>query len=86
MRRKIETAPVFVFSAIGEQKKGEAEEKLLALLKRKGGKIPLNYKSDAEEITELTKMSKKSFKSALTALLEKNLITISENGTQIVKN
>lgn len=73
-------------SAIGEQKKGEAEEKLLALLKRKGGKIPLNYKSDAEEITELTKMSKKSFKSALTALLEKNLITINENGTQIVKN
>lgn len=71
-------------SAIGEQKKGEAEEKLLALLKRKGGKIPLNYKSDAEEITELTKMSKKSFKSALTALLEKNLITISENETQLL--
>ena len=51
------------------------------MLKRKGGRIALNYKSDAEEITKLTQMSKKSFKSALTALLAKNLIAVDESGT-----
>lgn len=70
--------------AIGEQKKDEAQEKLLALLKRKGGKIPLNYKSDAEEIQGLTKMSKKSFKAALTALLAENTIAVDENGVTLL--
>ena len=66
------------------QKKDEAQEKLLALLKRKGGKIPLNYKSDAEEIQGLTKMSKKSFKAALTALLAENTIAVDENGVTLL--
>lgn len=56
------------------------QEKILSLLKVDDGFLPLNDKSDPEEIYEELSMSKKAFKRAIGGLYKKKIITIEENG------
>jgi uncharacterized protein len=59
-------------------------EKLLALLKEKGGKLPFGDKSDPEEIQRTLKMSKKTFKRAAGMLLKKGLVKVTESEVTLV--
>lgn len=65
---------------IGSERKNDAAEQVLDLIKQNGGSMPYNYKSDAQLITKVFSLSKKAFKAALTTLAEKNLIDIKETG------
>ncbi len=56
------------------------EEKVINILKEKKKFIPLNSKSEAEEIMKVFSLSKKSFKRTLTSLLEQKKIELHENG------
>lgn len=59
------------------------EEKILAVLQERGGRIAMTSKSDAEAITETFAMSKKSFKRALNSLKEKKVIELDENAMSL---
>lgn len=59
------------------------EQKILALLQERGGRITMTSKSDAEAITETFAMSKKSFKRALNSLKEKKVIELDENAMSL---
>jgi uncharacterized protein len=59
-------------------------EKLLALLKEKGGKLHFGDKSDPEEIQRTLKMSKKTFKRAAGMLLKKGLVKVTESEVTLV--
>ncbi len=59
------------------------EQKILALLQERGGRIAMTSKSDAEAITETFAMSKKSFKRALNSLKEKKVIELDENAMSL---
>ena len=50
------------------------EKKVLKVLKDRGGSIPINSKSSAQEIMDIFEMSKKSFKRTITSLINKNSI------------
>lgn len=65
---------------MGKEKSNDAGEKILEMLKKNGGMLPYNYKSDAELIQKTFGLSKKNFKAALTKLSESKKITIKENG------
>lgn len=69
-----------VLQKIGDERKKDATQKVLELVKANGGSMPFNYKSDAQNITETFGVSKKVFKHALTVLQEKNLLEIKETG------
>ena len=58
--------------------------KVLSLLEKKGGFIPLNSKSSADKIMESFGLSKKSFKRTLTSLLEAKKIALEENGIRLL--
>lgn len=64
----------------GKAKSGSAAEKIYDMLRKNGGMLPYNYKSDPELIQRTFGLSKKNFKSALTQLSESGKITIKENG------
>lgn len=67
-----------------EEKKQSVYEnnarKLLALLKKKDGFLPINDKSDPEEIKNITGLSKNEFKKSVGNLYKQRLIAIEENG------
>ena len=65
---------------IGQERKDDSSTKVLELIKKNGGSMPYNYKSDSELITKAFGMSKKAFKHSLTVLSEKGLIEIKETG------
>ncbi len=56
------------------------EEKVISILKEKKNFIPLNSKSEADEIMKTFALSKKSFKRTVTSLLEQKKIKLHENG------
>jgi predicted RNA-binding protein (virulence factor B family) len=58
------------------------ESKVLNILDKHDGKLPMNYKSSPELIQEMFSMSKKNYKRTLTSLQEKGKITISDEGIQ----
>jgi predicted RNA-binding protein (virulence factor B family) len=64
---------------IGEAKDVIVTEKIIAILNEKK-EIPLNYKSDAEDIKAVFGLSKKSFKKALTKLLDEKIIILNDTG------
>ncbi|MDD5401569.1 MAG: S1-like domain-containing RNA-binding protein [Sulfurimonas sp.] len=66
--------------ASGAKKKDASIEKVLSLLKKSGGSMPYNYKSDAELLKDVFGLSKKEFKRSLTALQESGTIEIKETG------
>lgn len=67
-----------------EEKKQSVYEnnarKLLTLLKKKDGFLPINDKSDPEEIKNITGLSKNEFKKSVGNLYKQRLIAIEENG------
>lgn len=58
-------------------------ERLLRLLKKNGRKLPLNDKSDPEDIKSLTRMSKNEFKKAVGNLYKQRLIEITDDGIRL---
>lgn len=69
------------FGHLGTEDLGE---QILEVLKKRGGKISLNAKSEAEEIYSLFGVSKKKFKMALGGLYKKRLVEFTEAGTELV--
>ena len=59
-------------------------EKILALLKEKGGSLPLGDKSDPGKIKEALGMSKNEFKRAIGRLYKKKIIEIEPEGIRLV--
>lgn len=59
-------------------------EKILALLKEKGGSLPLGDKSAPGEIKEALGMSKNEFKRAIGRLYKKQMIEIEPEGIRLV--
>ena len=70
---------------IGVDNSDEIEGKILALLEQNDGFLPLNTKSDPEEIQKVFGLSKKNFKKILNTLKEKNQITILDTGMELIK-
>ncbi len=60
-------------------------EKLLEMLERAGGMLPINDHSTPEEVTALTKMSKKVFKRSLGVLMKSGQAMETENGIKLIK-
>jgi predicted RNA-binding protein (virulence factor B family) len=58
-------------------------DKIVALLKENDGFLPLNDKSNSEEIYEMFHESKKTFKKAIGALYKKKKILIEETGIRM---
>lgn len=59
-------------------------EKILVLLEKNGGKLPLGDKSSPEEIKETLHMSKNEFKRAVGGLYKQKKIRVSPNEIQLV--
>lgn len=64
----------------GREAREDATSKLLSLLEKRGGKLPLTDNSSPEDIAAATGLSKKSFKRAVGALYKERRITLSEEG------
>ncbi|UXR63930.1 S1-like domain-containing RNA-binding protein [Bdellovibrio bacteriovorus] len=58
-------------------------EKILQVLKERGGFLPINDKTDAEVIYDLFGVSKKKYKMALGGLYKQRLVTISDDGLRL---
>ena len=60
------------------------EQKFLELLKEKSNFIPLNSKSNAQEIMKVFGLSKKSFKRTLTSLIAQNKVELFNEGIKLL--
>jgi hypothetical protein len=60
------------------------KNKVLTHLEQEGGFLPLNDKSDPEDIKYHLQMSKKAFKKAVGALYKERIIEISEKGIDLI--
>lgn len=69
---------------VGYERVGGDSAKLLQLLERRGGTLPLGDKSPAEEILRYTGLSKKSFKMAVGKLYKERLIRISPTSISLI--
>ena len=67
----------------GRQAREDATTKLLSLLEKSGGRLPLTDNSSPEDIAAATGLSKKSFKRAVGALYKERRITLSEDGIML---
>jgi predicted RNA-binding protein (virulence factor B family) len=63
----------------------DAADKLLTLLERQGGRLPLGDKSDPEAVRRMTQMSKKVFKRAVGTLLKQGKIVAGETEIKLSK-
>lgn len=61
---------------VGYQRVGGDRERLLELLQKHGGRLPIGDKSPAEEVMHLSGMSKKSFKMAVGTLYRERRIRL----------
>lgn len=68
---------------IGIKNSDDHTQKVMDILNSKGGELPFTYKSDAQDIKDTFGLSKKVFKSALTQLISKNYIILSENSIKV---
>lgn len=68
---------------IGKAADTLAADKVMAHLRSRKGMLPLNYKSDPENVKALLGLSRKNFKRALTYLIDKGLIDVKEDGTYL---
>ena len=62
----------------------EAMPAVLDALRRAGGYLPYNAKTDADEIARVFRMSKKVFKKAVGGLYKERKITVTDTGIQLV--
>lgn len=69
----------------GRELREDATSRLLSLLEKSGGSLPLCDSSSPEEISAKTAMSKKSFKRAVGALYKERRIEIIEKGIVLIK-
>ena len=65
---------------IGKSNIDTATSRIEKILKENAGRLVFNYKSSPEDIKNRFGLSKKNYKRALTALLEKGIITVDESG------
>jgi len=65
---------------IGDKSSDVGQEKIIKMLKANSGKLPYNYKSDAEDIKNIFGLSKKAYKRTLTALIEAEKIEVKDTG------
>ncbi len=61
-------------------------ERLLQLLERGGGRLPLNDGRDPQRVAELTNMSKKVFKRSVGMLLKRGAVKMDEQGIELIKH
>jgi predicted RNA-binding protein (virulence factor B family) len=61
----------------------DSAERLLALLRERGGVLPLGDRSAPEEVAQLTAMSKKVFKRALGMLMKRGEVAASDTDTKL---
>ena len=61
-----------------------ASEKILSVLKDEGGMLPLNYKTDPEEVQKTFGLSRKAYKRALTKLMNENKIVLNTEGMRLL--
>lgn len=67
----------------GYEKMDEMSEKVLNLLKERGGYLAVSDKSPADLIYKIFSMSKKNFKKAIGALYKQRIITIEKEGIRL---
>ena len=60
-------------------------DNILALLKKRGGFLPVTDKSPPEEIQDLFQVSKRAYKRAVGGLYKERLITIEDDGIRLVR-
>ncbi len=72
------------FEKLGRERIEENAQKILDLLKKGRGFLPLNDNSNPDDIKSVLQMSKKTFKKAVGTLYKEKLITIEENGIALV--
>ncbi len=65
---------------VGDKSEDAGQEKILTMLKANSGKLPYNYKSDAEDIKNVFGLSKKAYKRTLTALIDADKIEVKDTG------
>jgi predicted RNA-binding protein (virulence factor B family) len=70
---------------IGIEKMDDLSEKILALLEKKGGSLPVSDKSTPQAIFDLFKTSKGTFKKSIGGLYKKGLITIDKESIHLTK-
>jgi len=63
----------------------DSARKLLELLRKNGGHLPLNDASDPDEVRRLTAMSKKTFKRSVGMLLKQGIVGMDGQGIKIRK-
>lgn len=68
---------------LGHKGSDDIGEKILALLKARGGYLEINDKTAADVIYQFFGVSKKKYKMALGGLYKKRLITIEDNGIRL---
>ncbi len=64
-------------------KKTDDAQRVLEILKQNGGKMPYNYKSDADLIKDVFSLSKKAYKRSLTKLQDDGFIEVKDTGIYI---
>ncbi len=64
----------------------QAGHTILTALKRAGGFLPLHDKSEPQEIYERLQMSKKLFKKTVGTLYKQQLITIRDDGIELIRS
>ncbi|WP_458701173.1 S1 RNA-binding domain-containing protein [Sulfurospirillum sp. 1307] len=69
---------------IGKANEEIATYRIEKVLRKNGRFLECNYKSDPKLIKELFGLSKKSYKKALTELLDKKIIKLSEDGISLI--
>ncbi len=62
----------------------DSKDRVLAIIKSRGGKVSLTDKSSPEDISELFGMSKKSFKAAVGMLYKERKVVINKDGIEVV--
>lgn len=68
----------------GHKATADIGERIMELLKSKGGFLPITDKTDPEAIYDLFGVSKKKYKIALGGLYKKRLITVHDDGIRLV--
>ncbi|MFC1237470.1 S1 RNA-binding domain-containing protein [Vibrio sp. F74] len=72
------------FQKIGVAKMDDLSEKIIDLLKKKEGYLPLNDKSTPDAIFSVFRTSKGTFKKSIGGLYKKGIITIEQEGIRLV--
>jgi predicted RNA-binding protein (virulence factor B family) len=70
---------------LGSKGAADLGEKILEVLKAKGGFLPLTEKTPPETIYDLFGVSKKKYKMALGGLYKKRIIAIQDDGIKLLK-